>query len=159
MLIIVIPLRFWYSGSRSSGGFKYWKIVWSNFSLFSKRMGFFLTLTNFTNHDKRYALRFAFFTDTKHGHGHVFVLGFMIRDGLFCFGVSPYASRLTPCGKEGEGGWDLWKEKKWQNSTTSPKSCSIHGRVLSAFFTVTDTDTMAVLMRKELRSNWKVRGD
>jgi hypothetical protein len=50
----------------------------------------------FTAYDKRCALRFAFFRtrDTlarrsaiarRHGHGRVFVLGSMIRDGLFCF--------------------------------------------------------------------------
>ena len=40
----------------------------------------------------------AFLTDTRHGHGHVFVLDFMIRDGLFCF--SPWDLRFTPCDRE-----------------------------------------------------------
>jgi len=49
--MIVIPLRFWYSGAKSGGGFKNWKMAWSNLSLFSKGMGFFvLALTNSTNH-------------------------------------------------------------------------------------------------------------
>jgi hypothetical protein len=61
----------------------------------------------FTAYDKRCALRFAFFwtrdtlarrsaTARRHGHGHVFVLGSMIRDGLFCFNSHEFhESRVT----------------------------------------------------------------